>query len=232
MTESRALTFVRATGSAVFVLALILFAVMPKEPVHANVPGFNSVVVGFELASAPQHVFGILGSPADPSRDATVQAMDLTNRIDFLFMIAYPALFAAIACLLVARGHAPRLFVLVVTTLAVVMGIADALENRQLLALSHITDATRMSEPLRLLRTYTSLKWIAIFVTSGLVAAFIRRDVSWWRWSAPVFGLSGALALLALKNVSWLEPAANVLAVGWLMTWMHAIFFSFSRANA
>jgi len=224
-----ALKLVRTTGAAVLVLALILFVVMPKAPVTTNVPGFRGAVVGFELASEPDHVFGILGDPHDPRRPASVRAMDLTNRLDFLFMLAYPAFFFALACLLVARGSAPSLLAPIVAALAVTMSVTDALENRQLLALSQMTDPVQMSEPLRLLRQFTVAKWGAIFIASGLLAVFVWRERSPWRWSAPVFGVATLLAASALTAPSWLEPAANVLAVAWLMSWVQALRFR-SRA--
>lgn len=223
MTEANALNLVRATGAALAVLAVVLLLVMPKAPVRANVPGFESPVIGFELASTAEHVFGILGRPEDRARAAAVRAMDLTNRIDFLFMIAYPAFFVAIACLLTARGAAPLALIRATALLAVAMAVADALENRQLLVLSQSIDPIQMAEPLRILRVFTVIKWTALFVTSGLVAVFVGRRASGFRWSAPIFALAALLGAFALHAASWLEPAANVLAVAWLATLVHAL---------
>ena len=221
--ETRALRLLRVSGMLVLVLAAVLLSTSPKKPVHANVPGFRDVVVGFELASTPDQVFGILGYPQDPDRAATVSAMDLTNKIDFAFMIAYPLFFFAIALLLASRQAVPKWFLPVCALLALTMGVADALENRQLLLLSQTIDPASMASPLARLRLFTALKWSAIAVTSGLVALRLWRDASLWRWSALTFGLSALLSLLAFRDVSWLEAAANLVAVGWLLTWVYAL---------
>ena len=223
MTDRWALTLVRVTGAVLVALSVVLVIVMPKAPVHANVPGFSGPVVGFELASTPDHVFGILGKPDDPAREHAVRAMDLTNRIDFAFMLAYPAFFVAIACLLSARGLLPSGLVVGVGVLAIVMAVGDALENRQLLVLSSLTEPGAMTQPLTRLRTWTSVKWTAIFATAVLVAPYVWQDRRGWKWSGVAFGLAGVMGTAAVLRLSLLEPAANVLAVAWLMTWVHAL---------
>jgi hypothetical protein len=223
MTERRALTLVRATGTILLLLSVVLVIVMPKAPVRGNVPGFSGAVVGFELASTPEHVFGILGRPGDPVRERVVRAMDLTNRIDFLFMLAYPAFFVAIACLLFARGLVPGIVVLAVGALAILMAGSDALENRQLLVLSHVTEPAAMTQLLGRLRACTSVKWTALFGAAILLAPYAWRDPGGLKWSGFAFGLAGVMGTAAVLRLSLLEPAANVLALGWLMAWIHAL---------
>ena len=98
----------RVAGAAVLLLSVVMLAVFPVAPGASERAGFISPVVGFELASEPEHVLGILGAPGRaPERPAAVAGMDLGNRIDFLFMIAYPALYLGIA-LLAAGARAAR----------------------------------------------------------------------------------------------------------------------------
>jgi len=85
--------------------------------------------------------------------------MDLGNRIDFLFMVAYPALFVGIGLLLAAQGHVRGWVRLVLLVLPVVMTVGDALENRELLVLSAATEPSLMVEPLLRLRLFTVIKW-------------------------------------------------------------------------
>jgi len=61
-----AILVLRIAGTAVLLLSAILLVVLPSRPVHQNVPGFQNPVVGFELASTPEHLLGILGGPDDP----------------------------------------------------------------------------------------------------------------------------------------------------------------------
>jgi hypothetical protein len=216
--ERHALLVLRVAATAAMVLSVILLAVMPSHPVTANVPGFTSPVIGFELASEPAHVLGILGTPGMPARAETVRRMDLGNRIDFLFMVAYPALYVGIALLLAARGRVRGATARVLLFLPVLMALGDALENRQLLVLSATVDPAAMTAPLAALGLFTRLKWYAIYLESALVAPFIWREAGWWRWSAPVFGTAALLGLASVVHLPALEYGANVVGVAWVMT--------------
>lgn len=222
--EARAVRLVRLSGGATLLLGIVLFAVMPKAAVRENVDGLRGAVVGLELATTPAHVVGILGQPTDAGHAEMVRAMDLTNRIDFLFMIAYPALSLAIALWLVARGVAPRSLVPPVAVLALAMWAGDCIENLQLLKLSHASDPTAMAGPLAVLREATRTKWSALFMAALVESRFIWRDASGWRWSAVVFLVAGALGVVGL--VAWLpgvEHGANLLGVGWAWTWIASL---------
>jgi hypothetical protein len=216
--ERRALLVLRIAAPAVFVLSLVLLTVMPSKPVTANVPGFRNPVIGFELASEPAHVFGILGAPDAPERPETVRRMDLGNRIDYLFMAAYSTLYAGIALLLAAHGRVGGGMARLLFVLSVLMFAGDALENRQLLVLSGITDPAAMAGPLAALAVFTRLKWYAIYAASALVAPYIWRETGWWRWSALPFGAAALLGFSSVVHLPGIESGANVVAVAWLMT--------------
>lgn len=221
--ERRALGIVRASGAMVLVLSIVMLATFPAAPVVKNVPGFFSPVVGFELASTPEHVFDILGRPDDPQRADAVARMDRGNRIDFAYMIAYPALYAGIALLLTARGRLPGPLATFLLVLPVVMWLGDLLENRELLVLSRLTDGAAMADPLARLRTFTFMKWHALFGASLSIAFPIWWDGSWWRWCGPVFGLAGILGFGSLVHLPLLEASAYVLALAWLGTWVYSL---------
>ncbi len=222
MPERRALWIIRVAGSAVLMLYVVFLFVMPSRPVTVNVPGFTNPVLGFELASTPDHVFGILGAPGDPARDHAVRAMDLGNRIDFLFMIAYPALFAGIALLLSAHGHLRGGVRNLLLFLALLMALGDALENRELLLLSSLTESSRMAGPLVRLRICTVVKWAAIYGASGIVACYVWRESGWWRWSAVLFAAAAGLGLAALVHLPAIEYGMLPLALAWLMAYVRS----------
>lgn len=224
MTQERsAILIVRVSGAAVLLLGIVMLAVFPMTPVERNVPGFVSPVIGFELASEPAQVFAILGQPDTPARATAVTAMNRGNRIDFLFMLAYPALYLGIALLLRARGRLQGWFAHLMLVLPVVMWIGDLLENRELLALAELTDPTAMADHLEWLRPFTIMKWHAIFGASALVAFPIWQDQSWWRWSAPIFGLGAVIGFASIAVLPAIETAANILALAWLATWVYSL---------
>jgi hypothetical protein len=221
--ERRAITIIRMSGAAVLLLSIVMLLVFPAAPVERNVPGFVSPVVGFELASTPEHVLGILGHPENPARPDAVARMNRGNRIDFLFMIAYPALYVGIVLLLRARGRLPEMLARFLLFLPVVMWLGDLLENRQLLDLADLTDPAAMTGALAWLRPFTIMKWHALFGTSALIAYPIWQDGSWWRWTGVVFGVAALVGFASVVVLPAIEIAAYVLSLAWLGTWVYSL---------
>jgi hypothetical protein len=221
--ERRAIRLLRWSGAAVVLLTVVLLSVSPGGPVERNVPGFVNPVVGFELASEPDHVFGILGRPDDPRRPDAVRRMNLVNEIDFAFMIAYSALYFGIVSLLRARGAVTGGVATFLACLPFVMWLGDLLENVQLLRLAGMTDANAMPATLGWLRVFTTLKWHALFGTSLLVALPIWQQPSWWHWTALVFAAAGVVGFGSLGYLPAIESAGYLLGIAWLLTWIYAL---------
>jgi len=221
--ERGAIVLLRLSGFAVLVLSVVMLAAFPTAPLERNVPGFVSPVVGFELASSPEHVFGILGAPDDPARPAAVAGMDRGNRIDLLFMIAYPALYLGIVLLLRARGRLAGGIGQVAMLLPSVMWLGDLFENRELFVLAGLTDPAAMTDALARLRVFTLVKWYAIFGASALVAYPIWRQASWWRWAGVAFGLAAAVGFASVIALPAIELAAYLLSLAWLVTWVYSM---------
>lgn len=221
--ERRAITIVRVSGAAILLLTVGMLMIFPPAAVEQNVPGFVSPVVGFELASTPEHVLGILGHADNPARPATVAGMNRGNRVDFLFMIAYPALYVGIVLLLRARGRLRGGFGRFLLFLPVVMWLGDLLENRELLGLAPLTDPAAMTDGLARLRPFTIMKWHALFGTSILIAYPIWQDVSWWRWAGVVFGVAALVGFASVVTLPAIETAAYLLSLAWLTTWVYSL---------
>ena len=223
MSERGAILVIRVAGAAVLGLSLVMLMVFPAAVVERNVPGFMSPVVGFELASTPEHVFGILGHPENPARPAAVAGMNRGNRIDFLFMIAYPALYVGIVLLLRARGRLSAGLGRFLLLLPVVMGLGDLLENRELLGLAVLTDPAAMTDHLTRLRPFTIMKWHALFGASALIAYPIWQDRSWWRFAGVMFGVAALTGFCSVVAVPAIEIAAYLLSLAWLTTWVYSL---------
>ena len=221
--ERRAITIIRVSGAAVLLLSVVMLVVFPAAPVERNVPGFVSPVVGFELASTPEHVLGILGHPENPARPAAVAAMNRGNRIDFLFMIAYPALFVGIAWMLAAHGSLSRMLLGVMIMFAVGMWLGDALENRELLFLSKATDPAAMTPSLARLQRFTHVKWNAIFGACAVLALGTLQERGWFRWSGYAFGLAAVSGFAAsFGYLTGIEIGMYLLAIGWIVAYVRA----------
>jgi len=168
-------------------------------------------------------VLGILGGPENPARPEAVARMNRGNRIDFLFMIAYPALYVGIVLLLRARGRLPETLGRFLLFLPLVMWLGDRLENRQLLGLAELTDPAAMTGGLARLRPFTIMKWHALFGTSALVAYPIWRDATWWRWTGVIFGLAALIGFSSVVVLPAIEIAAYVLSLAWIGTWVYSL---------
>ena len=221
--ERRALSIIRVSGAAVLLLSVVMLTIFPAAPVEQNVPGFVSPVVGFELASTPEHVFGILGGPDHPDRPAAVLRMNRGNRIDFVFMVAYPLLYVGILLLLAARGRLPGGAGRLLFVLPVVMWFGDLMENRQLLVLADLVDPAAMATPLERLRAFTIMKWHALFGASLLIAYPIWQDRSWWRWTGATFAVAALVGFVSVIALPAIEIAGYLLSLAWLATWVYAL---------
>ena len=220
--ERRALWVLRLAGSAVLVLFLASAVVAPRAPVRQNTPGFHDPVIGFEFASRPEHVLGILGRPGSAERGMVAVRMRLVTWIDSVFLLAYPWIYIGIALLLAAHGRVSRGMVSVLIALAVAMAVGDALENRELLGLIQEVDPSRMAPALARLRLFTLVKWYALYVASALVAVHVAREIVWWRWSGVFFALPALLGLTAIVHLPAIEWSVAPLGVAWLMTYVRA----------
>ncbi len=220
--ERWALRVLRLAGSAVLVLFVLATAVAPHTPARENTPGFRDPVTAFELASRPEHVFGILGRPGSAERGMVAVRMRLATWLDCLFLLAYPCIYIGIALLLGAHGGMSRALVLLVGALAVAMAVGDALENRELLLLVQAVDPLGMAPALERLRLFTLVKWYALFAASALVAIPIWRERGWWRWSAPLFAGAALLGLVAVFHLPAIEWSVAPLGLAWVMTYLRA----------
>ena len=212
----------RIAGTCMLGLTVWMLSVFPQAAVTANLPGFTSPVVGFELAGTPADVANILGEVGTEVRAETARKMDRGNRIDFAFMVAYAAFHAGIALLLAAHGLVRGPVLAVLLGLAALMAPFDALENRELLFLSSAAPSPEMTASLARLRVFTLIKWYAIFGFALLAAPYVWRERDWWRWSAPVFGLAGLLGVAWIVYPPALEYAGYLVALAWLMTYIRS----------
>jgi hypothetical protein len=210
-------------GGVVFALFVVLMAIGPSAPVHRNPPGFASPVAGIELAGTPEEVSDILGRPGDAGRADAVHRMRLSLAVDMLFLLAYPTLVVGIVRLLAARGRLAWGAVGVVTSLAVLMAVGDAVENAQIWLLTGLTDAAAMAAPLARLRAFTLLKWNAIFAAAAILAWGVRRERNWWRWSAPLFAGAAAVGLLGNVHRPAIEWGMALVGVAWAMSWLRTM---------
>ena len=151
-------------GIAVVIMSLILLAVFPaKAPVLPD--GFFTPIIAFEFIQTPDEVYQLFGHENSAERDVMVHAMDLGNRLDFIYMVLYSGFLAAF-CMKVFRQTQKNLYIIGAVIAAVVL-LGDFLENIQLLGITaHLNTGDFLNE-LERLRYFTWLKW------GGLCLVFV-----------------------------------------------------------
>ena len=205
------------------IFSVVALTTFPATPARRNLPGFGSPIIGFELARTPEQVADLLGDPGTPERSEYAARMDRGNRLDFVFMLAYAMFHAGIALRLAALGRMRRSVLIVLLALALDMALFDGLENRELLFLSNAAPSPEMAASLARLHIFTILKWYMIFGSATLLVPFLWREPDWLRWSAVLFGLAALFGFLGLVHPPGIEWGAYVIALAWLVTWIHAI---------
>ncbi len=193
-------------GIGALAMTLFLTLIGPRQ-MGALPPGFTTAVMAFEFAASAEEVTAMFAP------DGSAAAMDRVNRWDFLYMAIYGlSLFAfAMAC---AR-RAGRLYFTIPAALALLIPFADALENVQLLRLTHqmTTGGGEMDDLLARLRFFTWLKWGGLAVYFLLLWPYFSGLPDRARWIGWVGALPALLAFAAAFNRG-LPNELMALAVG------------------
>lgn len=122
-----------ACGFAVLVLFVLLLTMFPTEGADVA-EGYGTPVIAFEMARSMEDLDAVFGSPDDPQRARRLEAMDLGNRWDYAFMVAYGGFILAFF-LALAQDTQRRVWWLF-AALGVLAALADAVENGLLLQLT------------------------------------------------------------------------------------------------
>lgn len=234
-----------AAGAAAFALIVVMGIAggNPKPATFPNPDGFTAAIYWFEVANSPADLFAALGDPAREEGRMIRASLDLTNRIDFAFMIAYSIFFALLFVMLRVfisgdgPAHGPvKNLAMAGVALAALMLAGDILENIQLLALTGFASlADTDTGVIALLMAFTRVKWFAIFLASlGLAVMYAR----WFgrRWPVYVFvtlyGASAIIGFLSFFAPGWravLELSANLMGAAWLASTVHAGIAAFRK---
>lgn len=250
----RAAEAVIALALATLTIAIVLMiAGSSRKPACVTVsaecpsasPGFQQALLWFELMRSRDEVQPILGDPATAAGQDLRAAMNRVNYIDYVFMIAYPALnlallvYVGFLCKEAGfRRFGPRLFAALGGALALSMFIGDALENLALLRIAAAPVIADIPERvIRSLQLWTDVKWTALFIACFLLGAgYLASGLKGARYLLAACALipfsAGALGLMGLhftvlpdRDYRFLvEHAAAVMALAWIVGLVDAIF--------
>lgn len=231
-------------------LTVISFGIMSlqsggtlRPAAYPNPHGFTSAIIWFELADSADEIFANLGpADSDIGKDLRIR-MNRLHKYDFIFMVCYTSLFASIFYYLyramrstgAARVIDPViLFSMLVCAVAMLLG--DALENKQLLALTGYSVVESVPDTIiSSLKEWTTLKWGMIFFSCAVASIQYARYFT-WRLPGIFFillyaltSLIGFSALILNGYRHWIEYTNSMLAIAWMFSLGHAGVLYFSR---
>jgi len=151
-------------GICVIITSIVLLMIFPGRA-HRLPPGFFTPIIAFEFIQTPQEVLDLFGPVESEQHQELVKAMDLGNRIDFLYLVFYNA-FLFVFCWKVSMITGRKVYLLG-SLMACVILAGDFLENIQLLKITSRLDSGSFTPQLALLRIFTWQKW------GGMVVAFL-----------------------------------------------------------
>jgi hypothetical protein len=179
-------------GLALLIMSIALLFVFPAR--LPRLPeGFVTPILAFEFVRTVDDVKIIFGPEDSLGRQETVRAMDLGNRLDYIYMILYAGFLACFSRTCV-RVTGRKLFYIPLC-LAGLSLAGDALENIQLLGITAGLETMEIEPYLVRLHQMTWVKWGSLaLVFLFLVPYFIKGGL----YSRIIAGAAVAGALLAV----------------------------------
>ncbi len=238
--------FVLLAGIATFASMIFMIAMsggeIARPAEYPNKEGFTQAIFWFEMVRSPEEVGSVLGDPGSPEGTKLRRVMDSTNRYDYIFMVCYPLLIAALFLFLNRRladdGRRLQFGTALVTAgicLSAVVMFADAYENIQLFRLAAYTDLTNIDPGvITQLRIATNIKSGAITI-AGLLLVYLYAvyfKKSWGILLSVIYAVSvvlGALALAVSSRRALIEPGATIGMIGWLISTVHGGYWFFRK---
>lgn len=211
------------TGASVILISIILLVSGPQKAVQLPA-GFITPVIAFEFIETRTEVLDLFGHM--PSQECTglISAMDRTNKIDFIYMLAYTA-FLAVFSAACAKSTGSRWFIVPAFIALVVLG-ADAAENIQLLMITSGLDTKDISHELMRLHIFTWIKWGGLSVIFLSLIPFMKNNGIYGRIIIVVSLCTACTGAAAYFHRSFLN---EVFALMTVLMFIMLIVFSFLK---
>ncbi len=208
-------------GLLVIGMSVVLMTVFPgKAP--SMMEGFFTPIIAFEFVQTPQEVNQIFGPSGSAVRQEMIAAMDLGNRLDFIYMCLY-ATFLLLFSLSVVKLTGKKGYY-VAAVLAVIVLAADALENVQLLGITSKIATQDFENDLCWLQYFTWLKWGGIVAIFMVLLPYFIRGHAYSKIIAIMGVVSFVLAVLSFIKRSMLN---EIFALSVAIMFLLMIIYSF-----
>src|SRR5437870_5380768 len=183
-------------GITVVVMSFVLLSIFPSKA-PGMTKGFFTPIIAYEFISTPQEVYLLFGQMNSPEQKTMISAMDLGNRIDFLFMILYSSFLFTFS--LICRKETGSKIFYACAAISILVMFGDLLENLQLLSITSKIGAGDFTAELYYLKIFTWLKWGGICILFALFFTYFSRGNLYSRvvgYAGIITPILGVLAFL------------------------------------
>ena len=213
-------------GVAVIVMSIVLVMIFPsKAPWMMD--GFFTPIVAFEFVQSQDEVMQLFGPAKSFEQQAMIHAMDLGNRLDYLYMTLYASFLFFFAWVSTKVSRQKRYYAGCI--MAVVILAGDAFENVQLLAITAKINGGNFADNLVRLHWFTWMKWGGLALFFLLLAPYFFKKGIFSKLTGVVGILPAVLSVLAyLNRCAFTE--AMVLSVA--LMFILLVVYSFTHKTA
>lgn len=188
-------------GAIALVIATFVSSPLAKH-VFICQPGFTKPMLAMEFIASAQELQTFFGTEG---LSAKIVAMEQALGMDFLFILAYTTYLIAFAFAIYKRQK--NRFYLALPALAILIGLADILENGAIKMLmrakpEELVDAMSFQR----LHFFTWTKWLGLVVYFAAVIPFLRGAGRFGQLLALAAALVCINAILAVFAKTWIQP--------------------------
>lgn len=214
-------------GLAVIAMSVLLLFVFPSKT--PSLPdGFFTPIIAFEFARTHADIMGMFGGTDLTVRKEMVSAMDLGNKLDYIYMCLY-SIFLILFCLRCAKVSKNDFFYSgICLSLMVLAG--DAMENVQLLCITSHLESGDFTAQLHLLHVFTWVKWGGLAVIFLLLSPWFLKGDKFSKITGITGIASFILAIAAFMHRSMINEFFS-LSVAVMFVLMIIFCFTFKSGD-
>jgi hypothetical protein len=210
-------------GLLVIGMSIVLLTVFPSTAPWM-MDGFFTPIITFEFLQSQSEVLRFFGVPGSPEQLSMIQAMDFGNQLDYIYMILYSSFlfFFSFRC----AKNTGKKFYFTGSILSVLILIADALENVQLLNITTKITSQDFDKELSLLHYFTWIKWGGITVVFLILTPYFLKGQNFSKGIAAIGISSFIISVLAYLHRSVLnELLCLFVAIMFLMMIVYSFLY-------
>jgi len=208
-------------GLLLILSSLALMKVFPSQAPELP-SGFFTPILAFEFAVSPQEVENLFGEPQSEYRAAMIAAMDLGNRLDYIYMVLYTLFLLGFSVTCARLNQNPYYYSAALISILVLLG--DVMENVQLLGITRKLAEGGFERELQLLFYFTWLKWGGLALIFLILVPHFLMDGFTTKLIAVVGLGTVVLAILSFLNRSVYNELFSIsIAFMFLITIIYAL---------